>query len=79
LVLAVAALSAEVALIVAAGTDDVSNIPVTLKDHQFTPSEIHVPQGKPVVLTITNADPTAEEFDSSALKIDQLIGAGEDR
>jgi heme/copper-type cytochrome/quinol oxidase subunit 2 len=56
--------------------DDVLNIPVTLKDHQFTPAEIHVPQGKPVVLTITNADPTAEEFDSSALKIEKVIAGG---
>jgi heme/copper-type cytochrome/quinol oxidase subunit 2 len=59
-----------------ASADDVPNIPVTLKDHQFTPAEIHVPQGKPVTLTITNADPTAEEFDSSALKIEKVIAGG---
>ena len=56
--------------------DEVQNIPVTLKDHQFTPSEIHVPQGKPVMLTITNADATAEEFDSSALKVEKVIAGG---
>jgi heme/copper-type cytochrome/quinol oxidase subunit 2 len=61
---------------VPAGADDVPNIPVTLKDHQFTPAEIHVPQGKPVILTITNADPTAEEFDSSALKVEKVIAGG---
>jgi hypothetical protein len=61
---------------VPAAADDVPNIPVTLKDHQFTPAEIHVPQGKPVILTITNADPTAEEFDSSALKIEKVIAGG---
>jgi plastocyanin len=59
-----------------AGADDVLNIPVTIKDHQFTPAEIHVPQGKPVMLTITNADPTAEEFDSSALKVEKVIAGG---
>jgi heme/copper-type cytochrome/quinol oxidase subunit 2 len=59
-----------------ASADDVQNIPVTLKDHQFTPAEIHVPQGKPVILTITNADPTAEEFDSSALKVEKVIAGG---
>jgi plastocyanin len=59
-----------------AGADDVLNIPVTIKDHQFTPAEIHVPQGKPVVLTITNADSTAEEFDSSALKVEKVIAGG---
>jgi len=59
-----------------AAADDPPNIPVTLKDHQFTPAEIHVPQGKPVILTITNADPTAEEFDSSALKVEKVIAGG---
>jgi hypothetical protein len=59
-----------------AGADDVPNVAVTLKDHKFTPSEIHVPQGKPVILTITNQDPAAEEFDSSALKIEKVIAGG---
>jgi Cupredoxin-like domain len=61
---------------VPAVADDVLNVPVTIKDHQFTPSEIHVPQGKLVILTITNADPTAEEFDSSALKVEKVIAGG---
>jgi hypothetical protein len=76
LALGVAVLSTGVASTVTAGADDVPNIPVSLKDHQFTPSEIHVPQGKPVILTITNADPTAEEFDSSALKVEKVIAGG---
>jgi heme/copper-type cytochrome/quinol oxidase subunit 2 len=59
-----------------AKADDLPNIAVTIKNHQFAPSEIHVPQGKPVVLTITNADPTAEEFDSSALKVEKVIAGG---
>jgi len=49
-------------------------IDVTIKDHRFTPSEIHVPAGKPAVLNIKNEDATAEEFDSSALKIEKVIG-----
>jgi plastocyanin len=56
--------------------DDLTNIAVSIKDHRFTPAEIHVPQGKPVVLTITNGDPTAEEFDSSALKVEKVIAGG---
>ena len=72
-----AALSLSVALAVfPAAAGEVPNIAVTLKDHRFTPFEIHVPQGKPVVLTITNADPTPEEFDSSALKIEKVIAGG---
>ena len=73
---AVAALLIGFSWLASARADDVLNIPVTLKDHQFTPAEIHVPQGKPVILTITNADPTAEEFDSSALKIEKVIAGG---
>jgi len=51
-------------------------IDVTIKNHRFTPSEIHVPAGKPAVLNIKNEDATAEEFDSSALKLEKVIGGG---
>jgi cupredoxin-like protein len=56
--------------------DEPLNIPVTIKDHRFDPAEIHVPQGKPVILTITNKDPTPEEFDSTALKVEKVIVGG---
>ena len=51
-------------------------IDVTIKDHHFSPAEIHVPAGKPALLNIKNEDATAEEFDSSALKIEKVIGGG---
>jgi plastocyanin len=53
-----------------------SGIAVTIKNHKFTPAEIHVPAGKPATLNIRNEDATAEEFDSSALKIEKVIGGG---
>jgi plastocyanin len=53
-----------------------SGITVTIKDHKFTPAEIHVPAGKPAVLTIKNEDGSVEEFDSSALKVEKVIAAG---
>lgn len=56
--------------------DDVTKIDVTIKDHQFSPAEIHVTTGKPTILTITNEDATAEEFDSSALQVEKVIGGG---
>jgi heme/copper-type cytochrome/quinol oxidase subunit 2 len=56
--------------------DEPPTIAVTIKDHKFTPAEIHVPQGKPVVLKITNEDSTPEEFDSSALKVEKVIVGG---
>ncbi len=57
--------------------DEITNVPVTLKDHKFSPAEIHVAAGKPAILTITNRDPTPEEFDSSALQIEKVIGGGQ--
>lgn len=56
--------------------DDVLNIDVTIRDHRFLPSEIHVPAGKPSQLTIKNEDATAEEFDSAALKVEKVIAGG---
>lgn len=48
-------------------------IAVTLKDHKFTPSEIHVKANTPVVIHLTNNDATAEEFDSTALKVEKVV------
>ena len=56
--------------------DELSVIDVTIKHHQFTPAEIHVGVGKPVILNIKNEDDVPEEFDSPALKIEKVIGAG---
>jgi hypothetical protein len=60
----------------AAFAEDAGGTQVTIKDHQFVPSEIHVPAGKPTVLTIKNEDSTAEEFDSSALKVEKVVAGG---
>ena len=48
-------------------------IAVTLKDHKFTPSVIHVKANTPSVIALTNKDPVAEEFDSSALKVEKVV------
>jgi len=64
------------ALAAPAMAEDLVQAETTIKDHRFTPEEIHVPAGKPVLLTIHNQDGTAEEFDSSALKTEKVIAAG---
>jgi plastocyanin len=46
---------------------------ITIRDHRFEPSEIRVPAGKRISLTVINADPLSEEFDSSALKVEKVI------
>ena len=49
---------------------------LTIKDHRFEPSEIKVPAGKPVTITVKNADATAEEFESEALDVEKVIAGG---
>jgi plastocyanin len=56
--------------------EEPATIKVTLKDHRFDPAEIHVQVGKPTVLLVTNQDAVAEEFDSTALKLEKIIPAG---
>jgi cupredoxin-like protein len=60
----------------AVAAEDVLKLEITIKDHRFSPSQIHVPAGRPALLTIRNDDPTAEEFDSSALKVEKVIAGG---
>jgi hypothetical protein len=46
---------------------------VTLQNRMFNPAEIHVPAGKRTQLLVRNLDDTAEEFDSTALKVEKVI------
>jgi hypothetical protein len=58
-------------------SDDLATYSITLKDHHFTPSEIHVPTGKPFVVLVTNADPAAEEFEMLLPALERVIQPGE--
>jgi hypothetical protein len=53
--------------------EDAYRATITLRDHRFEPAELHVPAGKRILLTVVNADPLSEEFDSSALKVEKVI------
>jgi plastocyanin len=46
---------------------------LTIKDHTFTPAEIKVPANQRVQITVVNNDPTPEEFESPALKVEKVI------
>jgi plastocyanin len=46
---------------------------ITIRGHKFEPAELHVPAGKRILLTVVNADPLSEEFDSSTLKVEKVI------
>jgi hypothetical protein len=60
-------------VILAACGNESPGIPVTLKDHRFTPAEIHVPANQPALITLTNQDGSAEEFDSTSLKVEKVV------
>ncbi len=51
--------------------DNVASL--TLKDHRFTPTEIHVKANTPTTVTLINNDDQAEEFDSTSLKIEKVV------
>ena len=49
---------------------------LTIRDHKFEPAEIEIPANTKVTLKVTNADATAEEFDSSQLHREKVIPGG---
>ncbi len=48
-------------------------IEVTLQNHKFSPSEIHVKANQPSMIHLTNKDAEPEEFDSSSLKVEKVV------
>jgi len=51
---------------------------LTIENHLFQPTEIHVPSHQTAVILVKNLDAAAEEFESAALKIEKVIpGKGE--
>jgi plastocyanin len=50
---------------------------ITIKDHRFDPAELQVPAGKDLTLKVTNADATAEEFESNDFDAEKVIPAGQ--
>ncbi len=48
-------------------------IKVTLQNHKFSPAEIRVKANTPALISLSNRDPQAEEFDSPALKVEKVV------
>lgn len=44
-----------------------------IKDHHFQPSELTIPSGKKIKLSVENQDGTPEEFDSHSLNREKII------
>jgi hypothetical protein len=51
---------------------------LTIKDHRFTPTELELPAGKKITLTVKNLDPTAEEFESIELHREKVVAGGQE-
>jgi plastocyanin len=75
---AIAALSLTVAAAASAQSaltpvNESGQIVLTIENHKFSPAEIHVKSGQKSQILIKNLDATAEEFDSTSLKIEKVI------
>ena len=46
---------------------------IVIKDHHFDPSQLTIPAGQKIKLTIDNQDPTAEEIESYALNREKVV------
>lgn len=46
---------------------------LTIKDHRFSPAELTVPAGKQFRIVVDNQDPTPEEFESKALRVEKVV------
>ena len=51
-------------------------IMVHLKNHKFSPAVIKVKANKPSMIILHNDDRSADEFDSSSLKIERVVPGG---
>ena len=49
---------------------------LVIKNHRFEPSEIKVPAGQRIRLTVHNQDATPEEFESHALNREKIVPPG---
>lgn len=49
---------------------------LTIKDHRFKPQTLSVPANEAFSLTVVNADPTAEEFESNDFHVEKVIAGG---
>ena len=49
---------------------------LTIKNNAFLPNEVRVSSNTPLILKVTNADASAEEFESPSLNREKLIRGG---
>ena len=72
---AVASLSLATASL--ASADDLTTYQIVLKDHKFTPSEIHVRTGKPFIVVVTNNNDATDEFEMLLTALEKTLQPGQ--
>ena len=70
--------SAAVALALAGPATADDGPKLTIRNHRFEPSRIEVPAGVKFKLMVTNADDSAEEFESSELHREKIVPPGKE-
>ena len=55
---------------------DRTTVAITIRDHKFHPATVEVPANQRIRLEVTNADATAEEFESYPLNREKIIPGG---
>jgi plastocyanin len=51
------------------------SVQIAVKQRRFEPAEVHVPPGRPILLSIRNFDGAAVEFESVSLRVEKVIAA----
>jgi hypothetical protein len=47
-----------------------------IRNHRFEPAELRAPADTPIEIVVRNEDATAEEFESTSLKVEKVIAGG---
>jgi plastocyanin len=76
--LAIALAATAIWTLTAAPTVAVAADPIvlTIKEHQFTPSELNVPAGERLRIEVENQDSTPAEFESTDLRVEKIVVPG---
>ncbi len=59
-----------------ARAQEATTLQIALKDHRFIPAELAAPANKPLVVEVTNQDPTPAEFESKTLRVEKVVAGG---
>lgn len=55
---------------------DIKEFKIQIKDHKFIPNTINAPANEKIKLIVENLDSTIEEFESTDLSREKLVGGG---